>query len=112
VDNRSILSGEEKSMTLKSFRETLIEQQPPKVAVLLLALWFDGKGDWEKAHEIAQDVNSADGSWVHAYLHRKEGDQFNAGYWYNRAKRKMPDSTLDQEWEEIVSALLTTNSLT
>jgi hypothetical protein len=53
----------------------------------LLALWWDAKGDWEKAHGIAQDVARADGAWVHAYLHRKEGDLGNAGYWYQRAGR-------------------------
>src|ERR1700733_15799160 len=53
----------------------------------LLALWWDAKGDWERAHGIAQDVAGADGAWVHAYLHRKEGDAGNAGYWYRQAGR-------------------------
>lgn len=93
-------------MTLQEFKSSLQEQQPPPVAVLLQALWYDAKGDWEKSHELAQDVNTPDGSWVHAYLHRKEGDQFNAQYWYNRAHRKMPEFSLEKEWEEITITLL------
>ena len=54
---------------------------------VLLALWWDARGDWKRAHEIAQDVSDADGAWVHAYLHRKEGDLGNAAYWYRRAGR-------------------------
>ena len=93
-------------MTLAEFKNSLNQQQPPQVAVLLQALWYEAKGDWEKSHELAQDVNTADGSWVHAYLHRKEGDQFNAKYWYNRANRKMPECSLEKEWEQISHALL------
>jgi len=93
-------------VTLEEFRKTLNHSEPPTVSVLLVALWHDARGDWEKSHELAQDINTADGSWVHAYLHRKEGDQFNAQYWYNRANRKMPDYTLSEEWEKIVQALL------
>ncbi len=72
----------------------------------LLALWWDGKGDWQKAHEIAQDVPGAEGAWVHAYLHRKEGDEGNAAYWYRRAGRTMQQGDLRDEWEEIVRELL------
>jgi hypothetical protein len=111
VDNRSVLSGEEKRMTLKDFKETLKDQQPPKVAVLLKALWYDANGDWEKAHHLAQDVNTPDGSWVHAYLHRKEDDPFNAQYWYNRADRKMPDYALEKEWAEIAEDLINKETL-
>jgi hypothetical protein len=72
----------------------------------LLALWWEGHGDWEKAHEIAQDVAGADAAWVHAYLHRKKGDVGNAAYWYQRAGRgiAMEDSGL--EWEGIVREML------
>ena len=59
---------------------------------VLLALWWDAHGDWNKAHEIAQDVSGADGAWVHAYLHRREGDVSNAGYWYRQAGRKVDPS--------------------
>ncbi|MCW5909461.1 MAG: hypothetical protein KIT62_00215 [Cyclobacteriaceae bacterium] len=93
-------------MTLSEFKLSLKEQQPPQVAVLLQALWYDAKGDWEKAHNLAQDVHTADGSWIHAYLHRKEGDTGNAQYWYYRANRKMPKQTLEEEWEFIAGELL------
>lgn len=93
-------------MTLSEFKSSLAKQQPPPVAVLLQALWHDGCGNWEKAHNIAQDVTSKDGSWIHAYLHRKEGDQFNAEYWYTRANRIMPTYSLEKEWDEIAAHLL------
>ncbi len=73
---------------------------------LLLALWFDARGDWAQAHGIAQEVEGPDGAWVHAYLHRKEGDTWNAGYWYRRAGRAEAKGTLRAEWEEIAGELL------
>jgi hypothetical protein len=73
---------------------------------VLLALWWDAKGDWNRAHEVAQDVDDADGAWVHAYLHRKEGDAGNAAYWYRRAGRGVAAGDLDAEWEQIVGELL------
>jgi len=72
----------------------------------LLALWWDGKGDWQKAHEIAQDGPGADGAWAHAYLHRKEGDAGNAAYWYRRAGKVVAVGDLHGEWEAIVAELL------
>lgn len=75
------------------------------LAPLLAALWWDARGDWNRAHELAQSVETAEGAWVHAYLHRKEGDLFNAEYWYRRAGRRQPATTLDQEWAEIAAAL-------
>jgi hypothetical protein len=93
-------------MTISEFKETLTNSSPPKVSLLLEALWYDAKGSWEKSHNIAQDVTSKDGSWIHAYLHRKEGDQFNAQYWYTRAGRIMPSYSLEKEWEEIATNLL------
>ncbi len=93
-------------MTLQEFKTSLKERQPPQVAVLLQALWYEAKGDWEKAHDLAQDVHTPDGSWIHAYLHRTEGDISNAEYWYHRANRKMPKLPLREEWEAIVSELL------
>ncbi len=72
----------------------------------LLALWWDAKGDWDRAHEIAQDVGGADGAWVHAYLHRKEGDLGNAVYWYRQAGRGAASGDLRVEWEEIVGEML------
>ena len=72
----------------------------------LLALWWDGRGDWQKAHEIAQDLPGTDGAWVHAYLHRKEGDAGNAAYWYRRAGRGVAEGDLRREWEDIVAEML------
>ena len=93
-------------MTLDAFKSTLNQDAPPEVSPLLRALWHEARGDWDRAHEIAQDVHTNDGSWVHAYLHRKEGDQWNANYWYRRAGRVMPDQTLEEEWDHIADAFL------
>ena len=79
---------------------------PPGLSSALLALWHDGRGDWDRAHETAQSVEDGEGAWVHAYLHRKEGDAANAAYWYRRARRPIATGTLDEEWESIVTALL------
>ena len=90
-------------MDFVAFQESLKEDAPPIFSdPLLLALWHEGRGDWEKSHNIAQDVHSKEGSWVHAYLHHKEGDIWNADYWYNRAGRKRPGYGTAQEWEEMV----------
>ncbi|MBK7871761.1 MAG: hypothetical protein IPJ74_14320 [Saprospiraceae bacterium] len=90
-------------MTFDEFRSLAHPQDLPP---LLQALWQDAQGNWHKAHEIAQDIETPDGAWVHAYLHRKEGDLWNADYWYRRAGRTRPDMTLEEEWEEIVKGLL------
>ena len=81
---------------------------PSGLSLAVQALWHDARGDWEAAHGCAQDDHSRDGSWVHAYLHRKEGDDGNAGYWYSRAGRRGPakDTTLDAEWGAIARALI------
>jgi hypothetical protein len=75
------------------------------LAPLLAALWWDARGDWARAHELAQSVDTAEGAWVHAYLHRKEGDLPNADYWYRRAGKRRPVAPLAQEWAEIAAAL-------
>ena len=93
-------------MTLNEFRETLTAASPPSLPPLLQALWHDANGDWDQAHRIAQDVSGADGAWVHAYLHRKEGDLSNARYWYRQAGREAATEPLDAEWTQIVAALL------
>jgi hypothetical protein len=72
---------------------------------LLAAMWWDARGDWDRAHAAAQSEETAEGAWVHAYLHRKEGDLPNAEYWYRRAGRPRPDIGLDAEWASIVAAL-------
>lgn len=93
-------------MTLEEFTRTIDAPAPPPVSAALLALWHDARGDWDAAHEVAQDVKDESGAWVHAYLHRKEGDLPNASYWYNRANRPVQSGSLESEWEQIASALL------
>jgi hypothetical protein len=94
-------------MTLEEFRSSLSGNHPPKDLTLALAgLWWDAKGDWIKAHESAQQDEGQAGSWVHAYLHRKEGDTENAAYWYGRAGKLPPQGSLEQESEQIITALL------
>jgi hypothetical protein len=73
---------------------------------LLLALWHDAHGDWDRAHSIAQDIESTDAAWVHAYLHRKEGDTSNAGYWYRRAGRTVFTGSFHAEWTALAAHLL------
>ena len=77
---------------------------PADAPPLLRALWFDAVGDWEQAHAVAQDVHTPDGSWVHAYLHRKEGDLDNAAYWYRRAGRPVQGGALAEEWRSLAAA--------
>jgi hypothetical protein len=77
---------------------------------LLRALWHDARGEWDAAHHLAQDVDDADGAWVHAYLHRKEGDPGNAAYWYERANQPVATDSLSAEWDRIAAALLTRHS--
>jgi hypothetical protein len=79
---------------------------PEDIHPLLQALLLDAAGDWDSAHRLAQNEPSTDGSWVHAYLHRKEGDLGNAGYWYRNAGKHMSDLSLEEEWEYIAQALL------
>lgn len=94
-------------MTLAQFRESLTGAKPPADLGLALAgLWWDAKGDWTSAHESAQQDEGTAGSWVHAYLHRKEGDASNAAYWYSRAGRRPSRAGLEEEWAEIATALL------
>ena len=93
-------------MTLAEFVATLRDSAPPPVGDALRALWHDARGDWDAAHGIAQDIHDRSGSWVHAYLHRKEGDQGNAAYWYRRAGQSSASGPLDAEWNAIVTALL------
>ena len=79
---------------------------PEDIPSLLQALLLDAAGDWESAHSLAQNDPGKDGSWVHAYLHRVEGDTSNAGYWYKRAGKRFPELSLLEEWEYIAMALL------
>ena len=80
---------------------------PAGLTPALLALWWDRRGDWGRAHEAAAaDEAGRDAAWVHAYLHRREGDPDNARYWYRRAHRAVSAASLEAEWDEIVAALV------
>lgn len=92
---------------LDAFRASLARPAPPAaIAAPLAALWWDAKGDWTRAHEAAQAGDDAGSAWVHAYLHRKEGDLSNARYWYARAGRPAATGALEAEWAAIAAALL------
>ncbi|MEO6569090.1 MAG: hypothetical protein ABIO94_10050 [Opitutaceae bacterium] len=97
-------------MSFEEFHASVArDSAPPATAGLALrALWYDARGDWERAHGDAQEDKSRDGSWVHAYLHRKEGDRLNADYWYQRAGKAAPRNSvsLDDEWQQIARELL------
>jgi hypothetical protein len=81
-------------------------EEAQQLAPLPLALWHDAQGDWEAAHRVAQDVAGRDGAWVHAYLHRREGDDWNAAYWYRQAAHPVCRGSLEDEWHAIAAALL------
>jgi hypothetical protein len=94
-------------MTLAELKATLSSAAPPaSLPPALAALWQDAKGDWDAAHRIAQDIATPDGAWIHAYLHRKEGDASNAAYWYRRAGKPVAVTSLESEWDQIATALL------
>ena len=94
-------------MTTLDFKSSLSEAVPgPGVSPPLAALWWAAKGDWTKAHAIVQDEEGVDAAWVHAYLHRVEGDLGNAGYWYRRASKPVASGSFDAEWDQIVQSLL------
>ena len=94
-------------MTFDQFNATLSSTDPPdQISPYIKAMWFDAKGDWEKAHQLAQGIEDSNAYWIHAYLHRKEGDTGNADYWYRRAGKKRPPVSLEEEWVDIVKALL------
>ena len=80
--------------------------QPPKLPLYLQALWHDAKGNWNKAHSLIDSLDDINSCWVHAYLHRKEGDIANAGYWYRQAQKQMPDASLQEEWKSLTLELL------
>jgi hypothetical protein len=94
-------------MTSQEYRNSLHGDDPPSaLPALLQALWWDAKGNWSSAHEIAQEIDTAEAAWVHAYLHRKEGDVSNAGYWYRQAGKPPCKTEIEAEWMEIVTHLL------
>ena len=94
-------------MDLTALIESLKEDEPPAgLTPALQALWYEAKGDWEGAHRTAQSHDDPDSAWVHAYLHRVDGDDSNAAYWYRRVEKPVCSAPLKEEWRQIASALL------
>ncbi|MGC4037695.1 MAG: hypothetical protein QM764_17165 [Chitinophagaceae bacterium] len=93
-------------MNFDQFKESIDDGNPVRTSVYLESLWYDGKGDWDKSHTIIQDVEDKNAAWIHAYLHRKEGDIWNADYWYRRAGKTRPSVSLEEEWESLVKSFL------
>lgn len=94
-------------MDFQQFKASLTQTTPPaELSKALQSLWQAAKGDWKAAHVLAQAQDDAIGAWVHAYLHREEGDAANAAYWYQRANRPVSQASLETEWAEIAQALL------
>ena len=88
-----------------------LKAPPEKASPPLAALWHAAQGDWDKAHALIQDDETATAAWVHAHLHRVEGDESNAGYWYRRAGKPPAKGPLGEEWDQIAAALLTEGGL-
>ena len=94
-------------VSVTDFKTSLSGAAPaPDLAAPLVALWWAAKGNWDKAHSVAQDEETSEAAWVHAYLHRVEGDIGNAGYWYRQAGKPVATGPLEAEWEAIVHTLL------
>ena len=94
-------------VTISVFETSLSDSAPPQnLSVYLQALWYEAKGNWDKAHHLIDSLPGSKAASVHAYLHRVEGDNSNANYWYSKAGRKMKDISLKQEWKELVEELL------
>ena len=94
-------------MDFATYRQSISQPAPPAgLSMAAQALWWEAKGDWDQAHKCVQQQGDAEGAWVHAYLHRVEGDLDNANYWYRQARRKSATDELSLEWEEIVATLL------
>ncbi|MBL0715538.1 MAG: hypothetical protein JJV98_17755 [Desulfosarcina sp.] len=96
-------------MNLEAFVQSMAANADPPAGFrqTLQSLWWDKKGDWDRAHAIAQEIPTVPGSAVHAYLHREEGVLWNADYWYRRAGRPRPDMALEEEWQALVEEMLT-----
>ena len=94
------------AMNTPELKESLALDAPPvELTPPLQGLWWEAKGDWDRGHRIVQQYGDRDAAWVHAYLHRKEGDLWNAGYWYSRADRSQASGGLAEEWASLVEAL-------
>jgi hypothetical protein len=93
--------------TLSEFKASLHPEHPVSgLSAQLRSLWYDGKGDWHQAHAEVDHLSDPASAWVHAYLHRKEGDTWNADYWYKKARQTRPDVSLEKEWEQLVVKFL------
>jgi len=93
--------------SLQEFTDSLKNGSPDhRLSVQLKALWYDGKGEWNKAHNEVDHLSDQPSAHIHAYLHRKEGDIWNADYWYKRAQQTRPDISLDEEWAMLVTLFL------
>lgn len=98
-------------MKTTEFRASLDRTQPPsELSAPLAALWWDAKGDWAQAHKLVDELETPEAMAVHAYLHRKEGEAWNADYWYARAGRKFHRTSLDDEWLALADALLASSA--
>ena len=86
-------------MTIEDFLTSIDRNEKPK-DLYLLALWYDARGDWDTAHALVDKPSDPDASWIHAYLHRKEGDNWNANYWYRLSGRSFPSISLEEEWKQ------------
>ncbi|MBW2438874.1 MAG: hypothetical protein JRH12_00245 [Deltaproteobacteria bacterium] len=94
-------------MTFDEFLASINNDQPAsELSETLTSLWWDKKGNWDRAHAIAQEIPTTRGSAVHAYLHREEGVLWNADYWYGRAGRTRPEISLEEEWTQLVIEML------
>jgi len=94
-------------MKIEEFKQSLTAKNPPAgLTPALTALWWDARGEWEKAHSHPQDHEGSSRAWLHAYLHRKEGDRGNARYWYRKAGKNFSEESLAEEWLSIILELL------
>ena len=94
-------------MTATDFKKSVSEgNMPISLPLHLQALWYDGRGDWKTAHDLIDQLPGKDPALVHAYLHRKEGDKWNADYWYSRAGKEGPDVSSEKEWEQLLDFFL------
>lgn len=94
-------------MNLSAFKRSLDRDEPDhELSVYLKALWYDAKGNWDSAHDQVDHLHDQASARIHAYLHRKEGDFWNADYWYSKAKEKRPEISLQDEWEELLTRFL------
>jgi hypothetical protein len=94
-------------MKFEDFQNSLSAPSPSlEISEHLKSLWYDAKGDWGKAHNVISEIEDENAAWIHAYLHRKEGDIGNSDYWYRLAGKKRPEYSLEREWGKIVKSLL------